>query len=107
MQFPDGCRPTGPDDWRPLWRPASLGALRGLRLDYAKIYGAFVHGLHEDRDRQTLVRSLVSIAHGMGLKMVAEFVENEAELEVVTEIGFDAVQGYHVGRPAALQGTSE
>lgn len=80
----------------------SLSALRGLRLDYAKIYGAFVHGLHEDRERETLVRSLVSIAHGMGLKMVAEFVESDEELAVVTEIGFDAVQGFHIGRPAAL-----
>ena len=76
--------------------------MRGLQFDYAKIYGAFVHGLHEDRERESLVRSLVSIAHGMGLSMIAEFVESEAELEVVTEIGFDAMQGYHLGRPAPL-----
>jgi diguanylate cyclase (GGDEF)-like protein len=80
----------------------TLTALRGLQLDYVKIYGAFIHGLHEDRERETLVRSLVSIAHGMGLKMVAEFVESEAEMATVTEIGFDAMQGYHLGRPAAL-----
>ena len=71
----------------------------GLDMD---IRGAFVHGLHEDRERETLVRSLVSIAHGMGLKMVAEFVESDAELAAVTEIGFDAVQGFHIGRPAPL-----
>jgi EAL domain-containing protein (putative c-di-GMP-specific phosphodiesterase class I) len=81
----------------------SLSALRGLALDYAKLYGAFVHGIDQDRERQALLRSLVSIGHGMGLAMVAEFVETEAEMEAVHALGFDAAQGYLLGRPTALR----
>ncbi len=80
----------------------SLSALRGVPLDYAKLYGAFVHGIEADRERQAMVRSLVSIGHGMGLTMVAEFVETEAERETVAALGFDAAQGYLVGRPRPL-----
>jgi diguanylate cyclase (GGDEF)-like protein len=80
----------------------SLSALRGLPLDYAKLYGGFVKGIDDDRERQALLRSFVSIGHGMGIAMVAEFVETEAELTAVKELGFDAVQGYLVGRPAAM-----
>jgi EAL domain-containing protein (putative c-di-GMP-specific phosphodiesterase class I) len=46
---------------------ASLAGLRELPVAYAKLYGALVHGVHEDRERQTMLRSLVSIGHGMGL----------------------------------------
>jgi diguanylate cyclase (GGDEF)-like protein len=80
----------------------SLGALRELALDYAKVYGAFVSGIDGDRERQHLLRSLVSIGHGMGLVMVAEFVETEAERATVKDLGCDAVQGFLLGRPQAV-----
>jgi len=80
----------------------SLSALRGLPLDYAKLYGAFVRGIHEDRERQALLRSLVSVGHGMGLVMVAEFVETDEEMGAVRNLGFDAAQGYLLGRPQPL-----
>ena len=80
----------------------SLAGLRGLPVTYVKLYGALVHGVHEDRERQMMLRSLVSIGHGMGLVLIAEFVENDAEYEAVREIGFDGSQGFHIGRPQAL-----
>ncbi|MFT5448481.1 MAG: diguanylate cyclase (GGDEF)-like protein, partial [Gammaproteobacteria bacterium] len=80
----------------------SLAGLRGLRVTYAKLYGALVHGVHDDRQRQSMLRSLVSVGHGMGLVVIAEFVEADAEYEAVRDIGFDGAQGYHVGRPQAL-----
>ena len=81
----------------------SLAGLRGLPVAYAKLYGALVRGVHEDRQRQSMLRSLVSIGHGMGLSVIAEFVENEAEYEAVRDIGFDGSQGFHLGRPQALE----
>lgn len=81
---------------------ASLSALRGLPLDYAKLYGALISGIDGDRERQHLLRSLVSIGHGMGLAVVAEFVETEAEHETVHSLGFDAAQGFLLGRPGPL-----
>ncbi len=80
----------------------SMQALRELRLNYAKLYGALIQGLDSDTDKFNLVQSLVSIGHGMGLTMVAEFIENENELASARKAGFDALQGYFIGRPAAL-----
>ena len=80
----------------------SLAGLRGLRVSYAKLYGALVHGVQDDRERQSMLRSLVSVGHGMGLVVIAEFVESDGEYDAVHDIGFDGAQGYHVGRPEAL-----
>ncbi len=80
----------------------SLAPLRGLALDYAKLYGAYTRGIDDDRERRDMARSLLGIGHGMGLMVVAEFVETEAELDTVRELGFDAAQGFVVGRPARL-----
>lgn len=81
----------------------SLAGLRGLRVTYAKLYGAWVHGVHDVRQPQSMLRSLVSVGHGMGLVVIAEFVESDAKYETVRDLGFDGAQGYHVGRPQALE----
>jgi len=80
----------------------SMRALRELPLDYAKLYGALIRGLDADRDKYRLVQSLVSMGHGLGLTMVAEFIETEQELACAHSAGFDALQGYFIGRPGAL-----
>ncbi|EHQ52566.1 ammonia permease [Ectothiorhodospira sp. PHS-1] len=49
-----------------------------------------------------MVRAINTIGHEMGLKTIAEFVENEEVLEVLGRIGVDFVQGYHIGRPRPL-----
>jgi len=45
------------------------------------------------------VRSTIELAHNLGLRVVAEGVENEAVLTALTALGCDSVQGYHLGRP--------
>ncbi|MBA2296931.1 MAG: EAL domain-containing protein, partial [Actinobacteria bacterium] len=42
------------------------------------------------------------MAHGLGLRTIAEFVENERTLSLLQEYGIDFIQGYHVGRPRPL-----
>ena len=81
---------------------ASYAYLRQLPIDDVKIDGAFIRELAANRADQIFVKSITDIAHSMGKRVVAEFVENEEILRLLGEIGVDYAQGYHIGRPAPL-----
>ncbi len=78
---------------------ASFAYLKQLKADVLKIDGLFVRDLPNDRDSQIFVRGMVAMAHDMGKTTVAEFVENQAILDMLIEFGIDYVQGYHLDRP--------
>lgn len=80
---------------------ASYAYLRQLPVDDVKIDGAFVRDIVHSQEDRIFVRAVTEMAHGMGKRVIAEFVENEAILAQLQEIGVDFAQGYHIGRPAA------
>jgi len=80
----------------------SFAYLKQLPFDVLKIDGQFIRGLVHNREDQAVVTALVTIAHALGKTTVAEFVEDEATLDLLRTIGVDAAQGYYVGRPAPL-----
>lgn len=80
---------------------SSFAYLKHLPVDFIKIDGTFVRDIVDDPVDQAMVRSINHIAHSLGKKTVAEFVENAGILALLQEIGVDFVQGYHIGRPAA------
>ncbi len=82
---------------------SSFGYLKNLPVDYLKIDGAFIKDLDKSTVDYAMVESINSIGHVMGLKTIAEFVENESILEILKEIGVDYVQGYHIARPRPLE----
>ncbi|HVR06074.1 MAG TPA: EAL domain-containing protein [Solirubrobacteraceae bacterium] len=73
-----------------------------LPFSFLKIDGDFVHALTESRDDRLVVSAIADVARGMGRRTIAEFVGDEATLQLVHELGVDHAQGFHVGRPAAL-----
>jgi EAL domain-containing protein (putative c-di-GMP-specific phosphodiesterase class I) len=79
---------------------ASYAYLRQLPVDDVKIDGAFIRDIAYSREDQIFVRAVTEMAHGMGKRVIAEFVENEEIVQVLREIGVDFAQGYHIGRPA-------
>ena len=81
---------------------ASFYYLKHFAFDYLKIDGEFIEDLSLSSTNQLLVRALVDIAHGLGKQTIAEFVEDEATLELLRKLGVDYVQGFHVARPAAI-----
>lgn len=85
---------------------SSFAYLRTLPVDYLKIDGAFVRDLEQDPIARAMVASINSIGHEMGLRTVAEFVESEAILDCLRDIGVDYGQGYHLGRPHPLSDLS-
>ncbi len=81
---------------------SSFGYLRQLRVDYLKIDGAFVRDIVNDPTDYALVQAINNIGHVMGLKTIAECVENDAIAKLLEHIGVDYVQGYGVHRPEPL-----
>ncbi len=78
---------------------SSLSLLRSLEFDIIKIDPGFVSGmLRSERDRQ-IVRATIELAKSLGIRIVAEGVEDRAVFESLIIAGCDAVQGYDIARP--------
>ncbi|MCG5516174.1 MULTISPECIES: EAL domain-containing protein [unclassified Ectothiorhodospira] len=82
---------------------SSFGYLRNLPVHYLKIDGLFVRDIAQDETDRALVQSINDIAHVMGKRTIAEFVESDAILQVLREMGVDYVQGHHIGHPVPLE----
>lgn len=71
-------------------------------VDYLKIDRHFISGLDESPRKRHLVRNLVNIAHVLGIRVIAEGVETEAECLACREFGVDMVQGWFIARPTTF-----
>ena len=78
---------------------SNLGYLSRFPLDVVKIDRSFVTRIDERRDNQQIVRAIVQLARSLSLSLVAEGVETAAELDFVSSLGVEVVQGYHFSRP--------
>ncbi len=81
----------------------SLSYLRDLAFDAVKIDRSFVADLRTGPRAEAVVRGVVALARHLGLDIVAEGVETEAELAFLREEGVDAVQGFLLGRPGPAE----
>lgn len=79
---------------------SSFQYLKELPVDFVKIDGSFIKGLTSNPDDVVFVKALTDAVRGYGKTTVAEFVEDEATLAILREIGVDYAQGYLIGRPA-------
>lgn len=77
---------------------SSLGYLRDFEFDLLKVDKSFIDSLDVKRDRG-LVASIVSMGKIMGMKIVAEGVETQEQLEQLQQMNCDYIQGYHYSRP--------
>jgi EAL domain-containing protein (putative c-di-GMP-specific phosphodiesterase class I) len=81
---------------------SSYGYLKKLPVDYLKIDGMFVRDMANNDSDFAVVKSITEIGHFMGKYVIAEFVENQACLDLLREIGVDFAQGYGVEKPVML-----
>lgn len=77
----------------------SLGYLREFPVDILKIDQSFVKWMTGDPDSYVIARSVVALAHGLGMRVIAEGVETEGQLRLLAAEGCDDVQGYFFSRP--------
>jgi EAL domain-containing protein (putative c-di-GMP-specific phosphodiesterase class I) len=78
---------------------SSLGYLRDIPVDVLKVDRSFITGLAGNARQQELVSAVVQLGHTLGLRVVAEGVEDEDQLTALTAMGCRYAQGYHLGRP--------
>ncbi len=78
---------------------SNFARLLDIELDFIKIDGVFVRNILNNTKDKKIITAIVSLARTLGIKTVAEFVENEAIYAEVIHCGVDYVQGYHIGRP--------
>ena len=79
---------------------SSLRRIELLPIDLIKVDGALIGSIRHERD-PAILRAIVTMAHSLGVRLVAEHVETEDQAEVLRALGYEFAQGYYFGRPAA------
>ena len=82
---------------------SSLRLLRRLPVDTLKIDQSFVRDMLKDRDDAMIVQSFIMLGHNLGLKIVAEGVEEEGQWLALRELNCDELQGYFFGKPCCAE----
>jgi diguanylate cyclase (GGDEF)-like protein len=83
---------------------SNLGYLKSMRPDYVKIDRAYTGELKEEEsDSRFFIGSLCSVAHSIDIMVIAEGVETEQQVQILTELNLDAIQGYIVDRPKPIR----
>jgi diguanylate cyclase (GGDEF)-like protein/PAS domain S-box-containing protein len=82
---------------------SSLSYLKQLPVDTIKIDKSFIKNLNSNQDDRAIVNSIIFLAKNMGLKVIAEGVETEEQLKIVTNAGCDEAQGYLFSKPVSAK----
>ena len=78
---------------------SSLSYLKGFPIDYLKIDRSFVRELTTDADDAAICNAIIGLAHNLNIKVIAEGVETEAQMNFLRRQGCDEMQGYYFSRP--------
>jgi EAL domain-containing protein (putative c-di-GMP-specific phosphodiesterase class I) len=78
---------------------ASLSYLKQMPVGEIKLDRSFVRDMRTDKNDYTIVRSTIELAHDLGLRVIAEGVEDQATWDMLVELGCDLAQGYHMSCP--------
>lgn len=85
----------------------SFPYLKNLDVNFLKIDGMFVRDMVEDPIDRSMVKSINEIGHVMGMKTIAEFVEDELIIKELEVLGVDYAQGYGIHKPEPLSSTGK
>lgn len=83
---------------------ASLSGLRAVQPDFVKVSGKLTKGIDTDQDSQLFIGSLLSIARGLGINVIAELVESEAESKALSQLNVLHQQGFYFAKPTIWHG---
>jgi diguanylate cyclase (GGDEF)-like protein len=86
---------------------SSLSYLKNFPFDTIKIDQYFIQDLERDQKSQTIVRTIIGLAHGLGMNVTAEGVETKAQADWLQKEGCDRLQGFHLGFPMPAEAIGE
>lgn len=78
---------------------SSMSYLKRFPIDALKIDRSFVCEIHSSEDSHSICKAIVALGHGLGMKIIAEGVENHEQLQLLHMMGCDQIQGYFFARP--------
>ncbi|NWF37673.1 EAL domain-containing protein [Mariprofundus sp. NF] len=81
---------------------SAFQTLSQLKLDYIKLDGSYVRNISENSDNRFFLQTIIDIAHGLDIQVIAEHVESDADRESLQSLGINAMQGYLFEAPTAL-----
>ena len=82
---------------------SSLKYLKELPVDFIKIDGYFIRSISIEESAENIIYSIINMAHALDLKVVAEGVENQIQLDFLNDLGCDFAQGYYFARPGSKE----
>ncbi len=82
---------------------SSLSYLKNLPIDYLKIDRSFIKDICHDHDDEQIVKTIISMAHSLDLKVVAEGVEDREQMDLLNRYECDEIQGYLLSKPTDAQ----
>jgi diguanylate cyclase (GGDEF)-like protein/PAS domain S-box-containing protein len=83
---------------------SALSYLKRFPFDVVKIDRSFIRGLGEDAGDSAIVGAVLGMARALGMQVVAEGIENETQLQCLTELGVEYGQGFYIARPGPAEG---
>ncbi len=81
---------------------SSIHLLKKLPISFLKIDRSFIKGLEKNTDDATIVLTTIQLSHGLGIKSIAEGVENKEQLELLAKWGCNMVQGFYFAEPMPI-----
>lgn len=82
---------------------SNFAHILNLPVDYIKIDASLISNISKDKNARLMVKTIVELAHKLNVETIAEFVSSEEILHVITEIGIDYAQGFHIGKPKPIE----
>ncbi len=82
---------------------SSLSQLKQLPINKLKIDRSFIMNLDQDESDQTIVKTVITMGKNLGMRIVAEGVENQQQQDILLQLGCDMIQGFYRQRPASVQ----
>ncbi len=78
---------------------SSFSMLESFPINTVKIDRGFVTDMIQNKDHYIIVKAMIAMTHALGIKVIAEGIENSATATALQELGCDYMQGYHLGKP--------
>ncbi len=82
---------------------SSLGYLKQLPIDTLKIDRSFITGIPDDKDDEQIASTIISMAHGLGMNVIAEGIETAEQLQYLNTLNCKQGQGYYLAKPKSVE----